>query len=115
MYSNVHYVLWRIGFIDLLSEISAFFFQFATISVQNFALVLSQSHLSPQDDSDDEPPTSKRGHSRGDTMDFIDLSCEEGEETASSEVHTEVSYFPLCCDFGENLKSTPAAFFSLFL
>ncbi|GLD57098.1 bromodomain and WD repeat-containing protein 3-like isoform X1, partial [Lates japonicus] len=46
-------------------------------------------YSSCRDDSDDEPPTSKRGHSRGDTMDFIDLSCEEGEETASSEVHTE--------------------------
>ncbi|XP_026224238.1 bromodomain and WD repeat-containing protein 3 isoform X2 [Anabas testudineus] len=38
-----------------------------------------------RDDSDDEPPTTKRAHSRSDTLEFIDLSCEEGEETASSE------------------------------
>ncbi|KAK2847016.1 hypothetical protein Q5P01_010015 [Channa striata] len=38
-----------------------------------------------RDDSDDEPPTTKRVHRGSDTLEFIDLSCEEGEETASSE------------------------------
>ncbi|XP_029026546.1 bromodomain and WD repeat-containing protein 3 isoform X2 [Betta splendens] len=42
-------------------------------------------YSSCRDDSDDEPPTTKRAHSRSDTLEFIDLSCEEGEETASSE------------------------------
>lgn len=47
----------------------------------------------PQDDSDDDPPVVKRSHGRSDALDFIDLSCEEGEETASS--HTEVWPCPL--------------------
>lgn len=64
--------------------------------------MLSQSHLSPQDDSDDEPPSAKRAHSHGDTLEYIDLSCEEGEETASSDGHSEVSHSPLSCDFGKN-------------
>lgn len=68
-----------------------------------FALVLSHFHLSPQDDSDDEPPGTKRAHGHGDTFVFMDLSCEEGEETASSEVHSEVSQSPLSCDFGKNV------------
>ncbi|KAM9853761.1 bromodomain and WD repeat-containing protein 3 [Aulostomus maculatus] len=42
-------------------------------------------YSSCRDDSDDEPPTAKRAHSRSDTLELIDLSCEEGEETASSE------------------------------
>ncbi|XP_065816441.1 bromodomain and WD repeat-containing protein 3 isoform X3 [Labrus bergylta] len=42
-----------------------------------------------RDDSDDELPNTKKSHSRGDMLDYIDLSCEEGEETASSEVHSE--------------------------
>ncbi|XP_041659062.1 bromodomain and WD repeat-containing protein 3 isoform X2 [Cheilinus undulatus] len=42
-------------------------------------------HSSCRDDSDDETPSTKQGHSRSDTLEFIDLSCEEGEETASSE------------------------------
>ncbi|XP_067364956.1 bromodomain and WD repeat-containing protein 3 isoform X2 [Channa argus] len=42
-------------------------------------------YSSCRDDSDDEPPTTKRVHSRSDTLEFIDSSCEEGEETASSE------------------------------
>nr|XP_046246221.1 bromodomain and WD repeat-containing protein 3 isoform X2 [Scatophagus argus] len=46
-------------------------------------------YSSCRDDSDDEPPTAKRVHGHGDTLEFMDLSCEEGEETASSEVHTE--------------------------
>lgn len=73
-----------------------FLFRFTTISAQIFALVLlSQSHLSLQDDSDDEPPTAKRAHGRSDTLELIDFSCEEGEETASSEVHTEVVHSPV--------------------
>lgn len=71
--------------------------------MQIFALVLSQSHLSPQDDSDDEPPTAKRTHGRSDTLELIDFSCEEGEETASSEVHSEVSHSPLSYDFGKSV------------
>lgn len=57
---------------------------------------MSRSHLSHQDDSDDEPPAARRthghghGHGHGDTLEFMDLSCEEGEETPSSEVHSEV-------------------------
>lgn len=85
----------------IVSIIQLFFPLFATISVQIFALVLSQPHLSPQDDSDDEPPTAKRAHGRTDGLEYIDMSCEEGEETASSEVHTEVSHSPLDCDFGK--------------
>ncbi|XP_056229345.1 bromodomain and WD repeat-containing protein 3 [Seriola aureovittata] len=46
-------------------------------------------YSSCRDDSDDEPPTTKRAHGRSDTVDFIDFSCEEGEETASSEGHSE--------------------------
>ncbi|KAM8904009.1 bromodomain and WD repeat-containing protein 3 [Spinachia spinachia] len=40
-----------------------------------------------RDDSEDEPHTAKRAHGRSDTLEFLDLSCEEGEETASSEDH----------------------------
>uniref|UniRef100_A0AAQ4S5Y9 Bromodomain and WD repeat domain containing 1 n=1 Tax=Gasterosteus aculeatus aculeatus TaxID=481459 RepID=A0AAQ4S5Y9_GASAC len=40
-----------------------------------------------RDDSEDEPHTAKRAHGRSDALEFIDLSCEEGEETASSEDH----------------------------
>lgn len=65
--------------------------------------MLSQPHLSPQDDSDDELPTARRAHGRSDLLEFIDLSCEEGEETASSEVHTEVSHSPPTCDFGKSV------------
>ncbi|XP_037631117.1 bromodomain and WD repeat-containing protein 3 [Sebastes umbrosus] len=42
-------------------------------------------YSSCRDDSDDDPPTAKRTHGRSDTLEFMDLSCEEGEETASSE------------------------------
>lgn len=63
-----------------------------------FALLLSQSHLPRQDDSDDEPPTAKRAHGHSDTLEFMDLSCEEGEETASSEVHSEVSHSLISLD-----------------
>lgn len=60
-----------------------------------FSPMLNHSHLSPQDDSDDEPSTAKRAHSRGDALEYIDESCEEGEETASSEMHSEVMHSPL--------------------
>ncbi|XP_023155295.2 bromodomain and WD repeat-containing protein 3 isoform X1 [Amphiprion ocellaris] len=46
-------------------------------------------YSSCRDDSDDEPSSAKRAHGRSNTLEFIDLSCEEGEETASSEVHSE--------------------------
>ncbi|XP_033487229.2 bromodomain and WD repeat-containing protein 3 isoform X1 [Epinephelus lanceolatus] len=46
-------------------------------------------YSSCRDDSDEEPPTAKRAHGRGDALELLDLSCEEGEETASSEVHSE--------------------------
>ncbi|XP_077579286.1 bromodomain and WD repeat-containing protein 3 isoform X2 [Stigmatopora nigra] len=46
-------------------------------------------YSSCRDDSDEEPPTAKRTHSRSDTLAFIELSCEEGEETVSSDAHTE--------------------------
>ncbi|KAM9359280.1 bromodomain and WD repeat-containing protein 3 [Symphorus nematophorus] len=46
-------------------------------------------YSSCRDDSDDEPPTSKRAHGHGDALEYMDLSCEEGEETASSEAHSE--------------------------
>ncbi|XP_061637817.1 bromodomain and WD repeat-containing protein 3 isoform X1 [Phyllopteryx taeniolatus] len=46
-------------------------------------------YSSCRDESDEEPPPAKRTHSRCDTLEFIDLSCEEGEETASSDAHTE--------------------------
>ncbi|XP_054649152.1 bromodomain and WD repeat-containing protein 3 isoform X3 [Dunckerocampus dactyliophorus] len=43
-----------------------------------------------RDDSDDDPPPGKRAHGRGDAaLEFIELSCEEGEDTASSDAHTE--------------------------
>lgn len=45
-----------------------------------------------QDDSDDEPSSTKQ---TSDALDLMELSCEEGEETASSEVHSEVSFDPL--------------------
>ncbi|XP_061682626.1 bromodomain and WD repeat-containing protein 3 isoform X2 [Syngnathoides biaculeatus] len=46
-------------------------------------------YSSCRDESDEEPPPAKRAHSRNDTLDLIELSCEEGEETASSDAHTE--------------------------
>lgn len=47
-------------------------------------------YSSCRDDSDEElPTTNKKTHSRGDTLEYLDLSCEEGEETASSEAHSE--------------------------
>ncbi|KAM7413407.1 hypothetical protein PAMA_020681 [Pampus argenteus] len=42
-------------------------------------------YSSCRDDSDDEPSGTKRTHGRGDALEYMDLSCEEGEETASSE------------------------------
>ncbi|XP_017275528.1 bromodomain and WD repeat-containing protein 3 isoform X2 [Kryptolebias marmoratus] len=42
-----------------------------------------------RDDSDDEPPTAKRAHGRRGSLELIEFSCEEGEETASSDVHSE--------------------------
>ncbi|XP_008423491.1 bromodomain and WD repeat-containing protein 3 [Poecilia reticulata] len=42
-----------------------------------------------RDDSDEEPSTAKRVHSRRGSSDLIEFSCEEGEETASSDIHTE--------------------------
>lgn len=53
-------------------------------------LLLSPSHLFHQDDSDDEPPAVRRPHGHSDALEYMDLSCEEGEETASSEGHSEV-------------------------
>ncbi|XP_037533386.1 bromodomain and WD repeat-containing protein 3 [Nematolebias whitei] len=41
-----------------------------------------------RDDSDDEPPA-KRTHGRKGSPELIEFSCEEGEETASSDVHSE--------------------------
>ncbi|KAF7644935.1 hypothetical protein LDENG_00213400 [Lucifuga dentata] len=38
-----------------------------------------------RDDSDDELSSVKRTQAHSDTLEFIDLSCEEGEETATSE------------------------------
>ncbi|KAM6932903.1 LOW QUALITY PROTEIN: bromodomain and WD repeat-containing protein 3 [Xenentodon cancila] len=42
-----------------------------------------------RDDSDDEPTPAKRAHGHRASLDLIELSCEEGEETASSDVHSE--------------------------
>uniref|UniRef100_A0A087YEB4 Bromodomain and WD repeat domain containing 1 n=2 Tax=Poecilia formosa TaxID=48698 RepID=A0A087YEB4_POEFO len=42
-----------------------------------------------RDDSDEEPSAAKRVHSRRGSSDLIEFSCEEGEETASSDIHTE--------------------------
>uniref|UniRef100_A0A3P8USI4 Bromodomain and WD repeat domain containing 1 n=1 Tax=Cynoglossus semilaevis TaxID=244447 RepID=A0A3P8USI4_CYNSE len=44
---------------------------------------------SGRDDSDEEPSATKRGHGRGDAVEYLELSCEEGEETASSDMHSE--------------------------
>lgn len=85
----------------------------STISVQIFAPVLSQFHLSHQDDSDDETPTAKRAHGHSEGLEFMDLSCEEGEETASSDGHTEVSQSRLCCDCDVTFTST-CSFYYLF-
>ncbi|XP_030599771.1 bromodomain and WD repeat-containing protein 3 [Archocentrus centrarchus] len=46
-------------------------------------------YSSCRDDSDDEPSTAKRAHGRSDALEYIDDSCEEGEETASSDMHSE--------------------------
>ncbi|TNN69768.1 Bromodomain and WD repeat-containing protein 1 [Liparis tanakae] len=87
-------------------------------------------YSSCRDDTDDEPHTAKRAHGRSDTLEFFDLSCEEGEETASSEdneldgsemdssneeewksdssSHTSSEYSDWTADAGINLKpSTP--------
>ncbi|XP_068173110.1 bromodomain and WD repeat-containing protein 3 [Antennarius striatus] len=45
-------------------------------------------YSSCRDDSDEESPTAKRAHSHSDALEYMDLSCEEGEETASS-AHSE--------------------------
>ncbi|KAM4742969.1 bromodomain and WD repeat-containing protein 3 [Anableps anableps] len=42
-----------------------------------------------RDDSDEEPSTAKRVHGRRGSTEFIEFSCEEGEETASSDIHSE--------------------------
>ncbi|XP_061575074.1 bromodomain and WD repeat-containing protein 3 isoform X3 [Cololabis saira] len=42
-----------------------------------------------RDDSDDEPTTAKRAHGHRPSQGLIETSCEEGEETASSDVHSE--------------------------
>ncbi|XP_032401579.1 bromodomain and WD repeat-containing protein 3-like isoform X2 [Xiphophorus hellerii] len=42
-----------------------------------------------RDDSDEEPSAAKRVHSRRGSSDLIEFSCEEGEETASSDIHSE--------------------------
>lgn len=42
-----------------------------------------------RDDSDEEPSTAKRVHGRRGSSELIEFSCEEGEETASSDVHSE--------------------------
>ncbi|XP_034403808.1 bromodomain and WD repeat-containing protein 3 isoform X2 [Cyclopterus lumpus] len=88
-------------------------------------------YSSCRDDSDDDPHTAKRAHGRSNTLEFFDLSCEEGEETASSEdneldgsemdssndeeewksdssSHTSSEYSDWTADAGINLKpSTP--------
>ncbi|KAM9318229.1 bromodomain and WD repeat-containing protein 3 [Pholidichthys leucotaenia] len=46
-------------------------------------------YSSCRDDSDDEPSTTKRSHGRSNAVELLDLSFEEGEETASSEGHSE--------------------------
>ncbi|CAL1571939.1 unnamed protein product [Knipowitschia caucasica] len=46
-------------------------------------------YSSCRDDSDEEPAPVKKSHSRTDPQEFLDLSCEEGEETATSDAHTE--------------------------
>ncbi|XP_047247287.1 bromodomain and WD repeat-containing protein 3 isoform X1 [Girardinichthys multiradiatus] len=42
-----------------------------------------------RDDSDEEPSTAKRVHGCRGSAEFIEFSCEEGEETPSSEIHSE--------------------------
>ncbi|KAM7399553.1 hypothetical protein PAMP_018818 [Pampus punctatissimus] len=81
-------------------------------------------YSSCRDDSDDEPFGTKRTHSRSDTLEYIISSCEEGEETASSEdneldsndeewnsdssSHTSSEYSDWTADAGINLQpSTP--------
>ncbi|MEQ2262313.1 Bromodomain and WD repeat-containing protein 1 [Xenotaenia resolanae] len=49
----------------------------------------SLSPICPQDDSDEEPSTAKRVHGCRGSAEFIEFSCEEGEETPSSEIHSE--------------------------
>lgn len=43
-------------------------------------------HLSHQDDSDEEPSTADQTPEHNELMEYVSLSCEEGEETTSSEV-----------------------------
>lgn len=93
--------------------------QITTVFSTNLCTVV-ESILSvpvyPQDDSDDEPPASKRTHGRSDTVDFIDFSCEEGEETASSEGHSEVSCVWLSFDFEEKCQLlAPEVFFWMWV
>ncbi|XP_072316915.1 bromodomain and WD repeat-containing protein 3 [Eucyclogobius newberryi] len=45
-------------------------------------------YSSCRDDSDEELPSVRKSHSRTDPQEFLDLSCEEGEE-ATSDAHTE--------------------------
>lgn len=42
--------------------------------------------LSRQDDSDEEPSTADQTPEHDELMEYVSLSCEEGEETTSSEV-----------------------------
>ncbi|KAM4567142.1 bromodomain and WD repeat-containing protein 3 [Odontesthes bonariensis] len=46
-------------------------------------------YSSCRDDSDDEPSTAKRTHGRRGSLEYIEFSCEEGEETLSSDAHSE--------------------------
>ncbi|XP_069390311.1 bromodomain and WD repeat-containing protein 3 isoform X3 [Paralichthys olivaceus] len=46
-------------------------------------------YSSCRDDSDEETSNTKRAHGRSDSMELLELSCEEGEETPSSDLHSE--------------------------
>ncbi|XP_062241263.1 bromodomain and WD repeat-containing protein 3 isoform X1 [Platichthys flesus] len=59
-------------------------------------------YSSCRDDSDEEACTTKRAHGRSDTREYIEFSCEEGEVTPGSDLHSEVPHLQFYCAFKEN-------------
>lgn len=51
----------------------------------------------------------RRGHGHSDALEYMDLSCEEGEETASSEGHSEVLQASLSSQLGSRQSSSSFA------
>lgn len=60
--------------------------RFQTFSCLLCCLSADWLSLSHQDDSDEEPSTADQTPEHDELMEYVSLSCEDGEETTSSEV-----------------------------